>query len=134
VAGRPFTTVRGKNAHVQVQQLDKPGVTEIRTWGAYEKVSVLGPREIPDSETAMISLPATASRHSRPESSRRGDEPLSNHPRKSESSGQPLRLGGRIHRRCVRGRDRATVQSCGHAEACHFQSTVECVVELHPEP
>jgi hypothetical protein len=40
VAGRPFTTAGGKNAQVRLQRVDKPGVTEIRTWGAHEKVSV----------------------------------------------------------------------------------------------
>jgi hypothetical protein len=40
VAGRPFTTEGGKNAQVRLQRVDKPGVTEIRTWGAHEKVSV----------------------------------------------------------------------------------------------
>jgi hypothetical protein len=40
VVGRPDTTVGGKNVNVRVQRADKPGVTETRTWGAYEKVSV----------------------------------------------------------------------------------------------
>jgi hypothetical protein len=40
VVGRPYTTNGGKNAHVRVQRVDKPGVTEIRMRGAYEKVSV----------------------------------------------------------------------------------------------
>ena len=40
VAGRPFTTAGGKNAHVRLQRVNQPGVTEIRTWGAHEKVSV----------------------------------------------------------------------------------------------
>jgi len=38
--GRPYTTNSGKNPRVRVQRADKPGVTEIRMWGAYEKVSV----------------------------------------------------------------------------------------------
>ncbi len=38
--GRPYTTNGGKNAHVRVQRVDKPGVTETKMWGAYEKVSV----------------------------------------------------------------------------------------------
>ena len=37
VVGRPYTTNGGKNAHVRV---DKPGVTETKMWGAFEKVSV----------------------------------------------------------------------------------------------
>ncbi len=40
VVGHPFTTAGGKNAHVRLQRVDKPGVTEIRTWGAHERVSV----------------------------------------------------------------------------------------------
>jgi len=41
VVGHPFTTAGGKSAQVvRLQRVDKPGVTEIRTWGAYEKVSV----------------------------------------------------------------------------------------------
>ena len=40
VVGRPYTTAGGENAHVRVQTGGKPGVTEVRTWGAYEKVSV----------------------------------------------------------------------------------------------
>ena len=40
VVGRPYTTAGGKNAHVRVQRVEKPGVTEVRMWGAYEKLSV----------------------------------------------------------------------------------------------
>src|SRR6266550_832448 len=40
VVGRPYTTAGGKNAHVRVQRVNQPGVTEIRTWGAHERVSV----------------------------------------------------------------------------------------------
>jgi hypothetical protein len=40
VVGRPYSTNGGKNAHVRVQRTDKPGVTETKMWGAYEKVSV----------------------------------------------------------------------------------------------
>src|SRR5437899_10312591 len=40
VVGRPYTTNGGKNAHVRVQRVSQPGVTETRMWGAYEKVSV----------------------------------------------------------------------------------------------
>jgi len=40
VVGRPYTTNEGKNAHIRVQRVDKPGATEVRTWGAYEKVNV----------------------------------------------------------------------------------------------
>ena len=40
VVGRPFTTAGGKNAHVRLQRVNQPVVTDIRTWGAHEKVSV----------------------------------------------------------------------------------------------
>jgi len=40
VVGRPFTTAGGKNAQVRLQRVNQPGVTDIRTWGAHEKVSV----------------------------------------------------------------------------------------------
>ena len=36
VMGRPFTTAGGKNAHVRLQRVNQPGVTDIRTWGAHE--------------------------------------------------------------------------------------------------
>jgi len=41
VVGRPYTTNGGKNSHVRVQRVDKPGVTEARLWGSYEKVTVI---------------------------------------------------------------------------------------------
>jgi hypothetical protein len=41
VIGRPYTTAGGKNSHVRVQRVDKPGVTETRLWGSYEKVTVI---------------------------------------------------------------------------------------------
>ena len=40
VVGRPYMTAGGKNANVRVQRADKPGVTETRMWGAYERISV----------------------------------------------------------------------------------------------
>jgi hypothetical protein len=40
VVGRPYSTAGGKSTHVRVQRADKPGVTETRMWGSYEKVSV----------------------------------------------------------------------------------------------
>ena len=40
VVGRPYVTNGGKNAHVRVQRVSQPGVTETKMWGAYEKVSV----------------------------------------------------------------------------------------------
>ena len=40
IIGRPYTTNVGKDAHARVRKVDQPDVTEIRTWGAYERVSV----------------------------------------------------------------------------------------------
>jgi len=40
VVGRPHSTAGGKNTHVRVQRVNQPGVTEVRLWGSYEKVSV----------------------------------------------------------------------------------------------
>ena len=40
VIGRPYTTAGGKSTNARVQRADKPGVTEARTWGSYEKVTV----------------------------------------------------------------------------------------------
>ena len=40
VVGRPYTTASGKFAHVRVESVKQPGVTEIRTWGAHERISV----------------------------------------------------------------------------------------------
>lgn len=40
VIGHPYTTAGGKSTNVRVQRMDKPGATETRTWGSYEKVSV----------------------------------------------------------------------------------------------
>jgi hypothetical protein len=41
VIGRPYTTAGGKNTQLRVQRVDKPGVTETRLWGSYEKVTVI---------------------------------------------------------------------------------------------
>ena len=32
VVGRPYTTNGGKNAHVRVQRVSQPGVTETKMW------------------------------------------------------------------------------------------------------
>jgi len=40
VAGRPYTTAGGKNARVRVQSDGQPAVSELRTWGAHERVVV----------------------------------------------------------------------------------------------
>ena len=40
VIGRPYTTAGGKIAHAHVRRVDQPAVTELRTWGALERISV----------------------------------------------------------------------------------------------
>jgi|RhiMetdeSRZDD1v2_1073273.scaffolds.fasta_scaffold36300_5 hypothetical protein len=37
--GRPYTTNAG-NAHARVKKVDQPEVTEIRSWGAHERITV----------------------------------------------------------------------------------------------
>ncbi len=43
VIGRPYTTACGQTAHVRVQRAVNPDSTQIRTWGAHERVSVKRP-------------------------------------------------------------------------------------------
>jgi hypothetical protein len=40
VIGRPYTTACGQTAHVRVQRALNPDATQIRTWGAHERISV----------------------------------------------------------------------------------------------
>src|SRR5207245_3945103 len=40
VIGRPYTTAGGKTAHVRVESMKQPGVTEIRSWAVHERVAV----------------------------------------------------------------------------------------------
>jgi hypothetical protein len=40
VVARPFTTAGGKNAHARLRKVSQPELTDIRTWGAHERVSV----------------------------------------------------------------------------------------------
>ena len=40
VVGLPYTTAGGKNAHVRLQRVGQSGSTEIRTWGAHERIVV----------------------------------------------------------------------------------------------
>ena len=40
VIGRPYTTAGGKTAHVRVQRVGQPDATDLRTWGAHERISV----------------------------------------------------------------------------------------------
>jgi hypothetical protein len=41
VVARPYAIAGGKSTHVRVQRLDKPSVTETRSWSSYEKVAVI---------------------------------------------------------------------------------------------
>jgi hypothetical protein len=40
IIARPYTTAGGKTAHVRVQRVGQPDVTDLRTWGAHERISV----------------------------------------------------------------------------------------------
>ena len=40
VMARPFTTAGGKTVHVRVRKVGTPTQTDLRTWGAHERVSV----------------------------------------------------------------------------------------------
>ena len=40
IIGRPYMTTAGKTAHIRVRKVDRPDVTQIRTWGAHERISV----------------------------------------------------------------------------------------------
>jgi len=40
VIGRPYTTAAGKSARVRVQRVGQPAVSELRTWGAHERIAV----------------------------------------------------------------------------------------------
>jgi len=39
IIGRPYTTAGGKNARVRVQRVGEPTITELWTWGAYERIT-----------------------------------------------------------------------------------------------
>jgi hypothetical protein len=43
VTGQPFTTAAGKNAHARVRKVSQPGLTDLPTWGAHQKIRVRGP-------------------------------------------------------------------------------------------
>ena len=40
VARRPYVTNAGKDEHVRVNKVGQPDITELRTWGADERVAV----------------------------------------------------------------------------------------------
>jgi len=42
IISRPYTSAAGKLASVHVRKVGQPEVTEIRSWGAHERVSVKG--------------------------------------------------------------------------------------------
>ena len=43
VVSRPYTSAAGKTARVRVQRVGQPDVTDLRTWGAHERISVKRP-------------------------------------------------------------------------------------------
>ena len=40
VIGRPYATAGGKTINVRVESVRQPGVTQMRAWGAHERVAV----------------------------------------------------------------------------------------------
>jgi hypothetical protein len=40
VIGRPFTTAAGKTVHARVRKVGEREITDLRTWGAHERVNV----------------------------------------------------------------------------------------------
>jgi len=40
VVGHPYTANAGKNVHVRVRRVDQPDITQIRSWGAHERITV----------------------------------------------------------------------------------------------
>ena len=40
VIGCPYTSAAGKKAHARVQRVNQPSVTEVKMWGAHERVAV----------------------------------------------------------------------------------------------
>ena len=46
VVDRPRTTGGGKKTEARVPRADKPGLTETRAWGSYEKITAI--RRLPD--------------------------------------------------------------------------------------
>ena len=47
VIARPYTTAGGKTARVRVQRVGEPAVTELRAWGAHERVSYVVVASVP---------------------------------------------------------------------------------------
>ena len=40
VRRRPYTSPGGKSTHAHVQRIGQPGNAEVRTWGAFEHITV----------------------------------------------------------------------------------------------
>jgi hypothetical protein len=40
IIGRPFTTAAGKTVHARVRKVSDPPMTDLRTWGANERITV----------------------------------------------------------------------------------------------
>jgi hypothetical protein len=40
VIGQPFATAAGKTAHARVRKVSDPLLTQLRTWGAHERVTI----------------------------------------------------------------------------------------------
>jgi len=40
IIGRPYTTNAGKDVHVRGKKVGQPEATEVRSWGAHERISV----------------------------------------------------------------------------------------------
>jgi len=40
VVGRPYMTGGGKNAHARLQRVGDPAAHEVRSWNAYERITV----------------------------------------------------------------------------------------------
>jgi hypothetical protein len=40
IARHPYTGVGGKTVHARVQKVGEPAVTEERSWGAHERITV----------------------------------------------------------------------------------------------
>src|SRR5262249_41049959 len=55
VIGRPFTTAGGKNADARVRKVGQPELTDLRTWGAHEHLSVTRAASAEESKLAKQS-------------------------------------------------------------------------------
>src|SRR5437899_1542419 len=57
----------GQNAHVRVQRVGQPDVTELRTWGAHERIAVkrAAPKRASDDATRTKGLTARRVLHAR---------------------------------------------------------------------